>query len=184
MPDLAGKKTIYYGFTGLIEPGTATRIASAFNLAVNSGCDEVYLCISSHGGLVSDGVFLYNHIRSLPIHVIAHNTGSVASIATAVFVGADERYCSDHAIFAIHPTAMPPQENMSAERLQSSLNAALADDQRTEDILRQRTSLSAEILNERRFRDVYITPKDAVKFGLVSEIREFSLPGGHEILQI
>ena len=33
MPDLAGKKTVYYGFTGLIEPASATRIASAFNHA-------------------------------------------------------------------------------------------------------------------------------------------------------
>ena len=64
MGDLAGKKTAYYGFTGIIEPGSATRIASAFNLAVNSGCDEVYLCLSSTGGLIADGIYLYNHIRS------------------------------------------------------------------------------------------------------------------------
>ena len=60
MPDLAGKKTAYYGFTGLIEPATATRIATAFNHAVNSGYDEIHLCLSSTGGYVADGVFLYN----------------------------------------------------------------------------------------------------------------------------
>src|SRR3990167_10124148 len=133
MPDLAGKKTAYYAFTGIIESNSATRIASAFNLATNSGCDEVYLCFSSFGGLVADGVFLYNHIRGLPLHVITHNVGSVCSIATAVFAAADERYCSAHRIFMIHPTTVGPfQEAMSSERLDGSMKTALADDQRTE----------------------------------------------------
>ena len=94
MPDLAGKKTAYFGYTGLIEPSGVTRIASALNLATNAGCDEVYLCMSSPGGLVSDGIYLYNHIRSLPIRVISHNTGSLGSIAVAAFVAAEPRYCS------------------------------------------------------------------------------------------
>ena len=182
--DLAGQKIGYLGFTGLIEPGTATRLAAAFNYCVNNGYDQIYLCISSHGGLISDGVFQFNHIRSLPIPMIAHNTGTVASAAAAVFVGANERYCSQHGLFMIHPTVMPNQEAMSAERLQSSLNAALADDQRTEDILRDRTALPDATLNTRRYREVFISPQEAVEFGLVNEVREFSLPRGNEILQI
>jgi ATP-dependent protease ClpP protease subunit len=44
-------------------------------------------------------VFLYNFIRGLPIKVIMHNLGSISSIAASVFVAADERYCSPHAVF-------------------------------------------------------------------------------------
>jgi ATP-dependent protease ClpP protease subunit len=73
---------------------------------------------------------------------------------------------------------------MTWERLQATLNAALADDQRTEDILRERTTLSNEILSARRVRDVQIAPEDAVKFGLVSDVREFVLPGGQQIIQV
>ena len=91
MPDLAGKKTAYYGFTGVIEPGSVTRIASAFNHSVNNGFDEIYLCFSSTGGFVADGIYLYNHIRALPIKTIIHNVGTVASIATAIYVAASER---------------------------------------------------------------------------------------------
>ena len=132
MPDLAGKKTAYYGFTGLIEPASATRIAAAFNHAVNNGCDEIYLCLSSTGGYVADGVFLYNHIMSLPAEIIIHNTGTVMSIAAAFYIGAKCRYCSKHGVFMIHPTEMPAQASMRAEQLQTSLTAALADDQRTD----------------------------------------------------
>ena len=182
--DLAGKKTAYYSFTGLIDSSGVTRVASALNHAVNNLCDEAYLCISSLGGYVGDGIFLYNHIRGLPLKVVAHNTGGVSSIAVAVFVAAEERYCSQHATFMIHPTSMPARENMTWERLQASLDAALADDQRTEDILRERTALPPDILSARRLRDVQIGSQDAVKFGLVSDIREFMLPGGQQIIQV
>ena len=73
---------------------------------------------------------------------------------------------------------------MRAEQLQSSLTAALADDQRTEDILRERASIPDTVLNNRRFREVYITSEEAVEFGLAHDVIEFSLPKGNEIFQI
>jgi ATP-dependent Clp protease protease subunit len=184
MPDLAGRKIAYLGYTGPIDSEGVGRIASALNKAVNNSFDEVLLCFSSLGGYVSDGIYLYNHIRGLPLNVVIHNVGSVSSIAVAVFVAAHERYCSPYAMFMIHPTVMPSQEGMTSERLQSSLNAALADDTRTENILRERAAIPEEILVARRFKDVYITPKEAVIYGLVHGVREFSLPKGNQITQV
>ena len=182
--DLAGPKTVYYSFTGLIDSSGATRIATALNIAVNTQCDEAYLCLNTLGGYVGDGIFLYNHIRGLPLKLIAHNTGSVASMGVTVFVAADERYCSQHATFLVHATSVQQREGMTWERLRTSLDAALADDQRTEDILRERTRLPDDILSARRLRDVQIAPQDAVKFGLVTDVREFALPRGQQIIQV
>ena len=67
MPDLAGMKVAYLGFCGLIDSNGATRLATTINTAVNEGYDSVHLCFSSPGGYVGDGIFLYHHIRSLPI---------------------------------------------------------------------------------------------------------------------
>lgn len=184
MSDLAGLKIAYYGFTGQIDPSGVTRISAAFNQAVNRNYDEVHLSFSSVGGYVADGIFLYNHIKGLPIKTVIYNTGSVCSIAVAAFVAADERYCSQHSMFLIHPTTMPANAGMTAERLQSSLNAALADDGRTENILRERATIPDNILSTRRFKDVYIKPDEARSYGIVSDIREFALPPGIEIIQI
>jgi len=184
MADLAGRKVAYYGYTGAIDSGGASKIAAALNNAVNESFDEVQLCMSSFGGFVSDGIYLYNHIRGLPIRVVAHNTGSVTSIAVAVFLAAEERYCSPHGMFMIHPTVMSSKESMSAQRLQSSLDSALADDRRTENILRERAAIPEEILTARRYKDVYITPKEAVIYGLVHGVKEFELPHGNHIDQI
>lgn len=186
MPDLAGQKIAYFGFTGPIEPNGATRIAAAFNQAVNNNYDEVHLAFSSNGGYVADGIYLYNHIRAMPFTTVAYNIGSCSSIAVPVFLAADKRYCSPHAMFMIHPTSFPgsPDAGMSAEQLQSTLNSALADDTRTENILRERCSLPDELLGARRFRDVHLRPEDAHKYGLVHDLRDLSIPDGSQIIQI
>lgn len=185
MPDLAGRKVAYFSFTGPIGPDQATKIAASFNGSANAQFDEVYLCLNSPGGLTGDAVFLYNLIRSLPVSVTMHNIGNVSSAAVTVFVAAEKRYCSPRGSFLIHPTTMGPfSEGMAWERLDSTLKAALAEDQRIEDILRERTSLPTEMLSQRRVRDVTITPDFALAHGLIDEIREFTLPKGNQIFQI
>jgi ATP-dependent protease ClpP protease subunit len=87
-------------------------------------------------------------------------------------------------MFMIHPTVIPSQEGMGAERLQSALDAALADDTRTENILRERARIPERLLVERRTRDVHINPKDAAEYGIVHGVREFVLPRGNQIVQI
>jgi ATP-dependent protease ClpP protease subunit len=85
----------------------------------------------------------------------------------------------------MHPTSLgPSQEALTWERLDSSRSAALAEEARTENILRERTSIPDGDLNARRFKEVYITPDQALKWGLVHGIDEFSLPKGNEIVQI
>lgn len=178
------ERLAYFGFTGPIEPGGVGRLAGALNAAVNEGVTRVHLAFSSSGGYVADGIYLYNHIRALPLDLVIYNTGSVSSIAVSVFLAADTRYCSAHALFMIHPTTMGYSEGMTARRLQSTLDAALADDDRTDNILRERCQIPARVLDHRRHSEVYISPGEAVDYGLVEAVREFSLPRGQQIVQI
>lgn len=179
-PDTIG----WFGYTGMIEPGGVGRIAGALNAAVNGGLETVHLAFSSNGGYVADGIYLHNHIRALPLRLVIYNTGSVGSIAVSVFLAGAERYCSAHAMFMIHPTTMGSAEGMSARRLQSTLDAALADDDRTDNILRQYSSIPDDVLAARRFTEIHIAPRQAVDFGLVQGVREFALPKGQHIVQI
>lgn len=184
MPSTSDDSTVWYGFTGMIEPGGVGRIAGALNAAVNSGIATAHLSFSSNGGYVADGIYLHNHIRALPLKLVIYNTGSVGSIAVSVFLAAHERYCSRHSMFMIHPTTMGSAEGMSARRLQSTLDAALADDDRTDNILRQYATIPEEVLASRRHSEIHIAPDEAVRFGLVQGVREFALPQGQHIVQI
>ena len=177
-------KCVYYAYTGRIDDEGATRIATALNSAVNTECGTVHLAFNSLGGYVASGIYLYNHMRALPLRIAIYNTGSVGSIAVTVFCGADERYCSRHAMFMIHPTTVSSLPGMSWDMLKSSADSALADDERTERILRERTRLSDELLNARRSGDVHIGPGDALANGLVQGIAEFQVPKGIQVIQI
>jgi ATP-dependent Clp protease, protease subunit len=174
-------RSCYLAYTGGIDAAGVTRIAAALNSAMSEGCSEVHLSFNSLGGYVADGIYLYNHIRSLPVDVVIYNCGSVSSIAVAVFLAAQQRYCSSHAMFMIHPTVIPSSEGMGAERLRSALNAALADDMRTENILRQRANIPERLLVARRARDIHINPEKAAEYGIVHGVREFALPPGEKI---
>ena len=185
MPDLAGLKVAYLGYCGVIDSAGVTRIAQAINAAVNQQYDCVYLCFTSIGGYVGDGIYLYHHIKSLPMPLTIHNTGTVASIATTLFVAGEKRLCSPNAIFMIHPVAVGTQaQSLSSAPLVTALQAALADEERTDAILRDRTKMPAEVLDARRKGDIYITAQKALEYGLVHEIGDFSLPAGNQIFQI
>lgn len=184
MPDLAGSKTAYLGFCGPIDSASVTKICQMVNTAVNNGFDEIYLNLNSPGGYMGDGIYLYNHFRALPVPVTIHNTGSVSSIATTVFVAGAQRYCTSNAIFMIHPVMMGSNGMMAATALKTALQAALHDEQRTEAILRERTRIPDEIFARRLAEDVYLSSTQALEFGLVHEIRDFVLPAGNQLFQI
>ena len=90
---------IYFGYTGMIEPGGVGRIAGALNSVVNNGGTQVHLTFSSNGGYVADGIYLHNHMRALPLHLVIYNPGSVGSIralsklADATMAAAIVRHC-------------------------------------------------------------------------------------------
>ncbi len=185
MLDLTGKKVTYYGYTGIIDSNGATRLCQAFNIASNNKSEYVYLCLNSVGGAVADGIYLYNHIRALPVKMIIHATGFVASIAAVVYVAAEIRYASPNAMFMVHSTTVGPYPlAVNAQQLQTSLDYAVAEDERTERILRERTQLSDEILFAKRSREVYLPPQEALKFGLVHEIGDFTIGSGSQVVQI
>lgn len=183
MADLAGEKIAYLGYCGAIDSAGVTRLAGVLNAAVNQQYDSVHLCLSTLGGYVGDGVYLYNHIRSLPLPVTMHNTGTVASIGATLFTAGQRRICSPNAVFMMHPVAVGT-DGGSSERLEAALRAAMADEKRTEDILRDRTKMPDGVLSGRRFTDIYITAQQALEYELVHEIADFSLPPGNEIVQV
>lgn len=178
-------KIAYLGYCGLIDSAGVTKIAQTLNTVVNDASyGGIYLCLASNGGYVGDGVYLYNHIRGLPKPITMHNTGTVASIATTLFAAGEHRICSANAVFMMHPIHVPSAGVMAMAPLEAALQAALADEQRTEQILRDRTSIPDDVLTARRRSDVYLTADQALKFALVHEIAEFALPAGAQIFQI
>ena len=84
----------------------------------------------------------------------------------------------------MHPVAVGGSGAMASAPLQAALDSALRDEERTENILRERTRIPEDILSARRSRDVYVSAQDALSYGLVDEVTEFTLPAGNQIFQV
>lgn len=182
MPDLVGPKTLYLGFCGLIDSDSVGKLAGALNQAVNDQFDAVHLTFTSHGGGASEGVFLYYHIRGLPIHTTIHNSGMVASAATTIYAAADCRTACKDAIFHIHPVQVQASGGHSSVR--STLEMALHEEARIDGILSERTAIPPEILSDRRSLDIFFTADKALEYRLVHEIAPFSLPAGNQVFHL
>jgi len=182
MPDLVGPKTLYMGYCGPIDTPGVGRIASAFNEAVNQQFDAVHMTFTSNGGFVSDGIYLYNHIRSLPLAVTIHNSGMVASIAASIFVAAERRTACSNAMFMIHP--VHTQANGAHAALRSTLESAIADEERIDAILKERAAIPDDVLDQRRSVDLFFAAQKALEYGLIHEVTDFTLPAGNQIFNI
>jgi ATP-dependent Clp protease, protease subunit len=180
----ADRGPVYLGYCGPIDDAGATRIASAVNKMHNDRHSHIHLALSSSGGGIAAGVYLYNHLRALPVPITAYNTGSISSIAVVVFVAAEHRLCSPNSTFMIHPSSYPSLSGMNWGMLRTTAEAALAEEERIERILRQRARLPDQLLEARRSADVHISPQDAQTHGLVQGIAEFQVPAGSQVFQI
>lgn len=69
-------------------------------------------------------------------------------------------------------------------RLKVLMDSALAEEDRTEGILRERCAIPDEFLIKRRTNEVHFSAEDAVKFGIASAVQEFSIPPGQQMIQI
>jgi ATP-dependent Clp protease protease subunit len=171
-------------FCGPIDAGGVGRIASACNIAVNEGFPSLEIAFNSPGGYVSDGIFLYNYIRALPLTVRFHNLGSVSSIATAVFCAGTGNTCAPNALFLIHPVVTTPGSPVATETWRGMLAYADADEARVDAILVRHTRIPPRLLADRRSLDVMLTAEQALEFGLVESIAEFRLPPGEQLLNV
>jgi hypothetical protein len=105
----AGPPEIYGVFCGNVDQASVARIMSGMATAINNRVPRLHLLFQSSGGLVGDGVCLYNFLKALPIPLTIYNVGSVSSIAALAYLGAEERKVSAHATFMLHRTYASPQ---------------------------------------------------------------------------
>jgi ATP-dependent protease ClpP protease subunit len=82
----------------------------------------------------------------------------------------------------IHPVQM--QANGAHASLQSSLDAALAEEKRIDQILAERTAIPQDVLSQRRSIELFFAADKALEFGLIHEIGVFTLPPGNKVFHL
>ncbi|HEV2898858.1 MAG TPA: ATP-dependent Clp protease proteolytic subunit [Pseudaminobacter sp.] len=170
-------------FAGEINSNTVNRIFNLFANATNNGYTHVHLIFQTTGGVIGDGIAIYNYLRSLPIEVTLYNVGQIASVGTVAFLGAKNRITSKHATFMIHRSYASPMQATS-ERMAAYVQSLALDDNRVESIFHEMTTLTDEHWAIHKNSDLWLSASDAVKHGVASSLGDFAPPLGTGLVNV
>ena len=173
----------YCVFCSAIDQASIQRIFNAVAIASQKQVKHLHLLFQSTGGIVSDGICLYNFFRTAPIDITLYNMGSVQSIAALAYLGAKHRKVHSSGTFMLHKTTFTPNPP-TAPSLQAAAKYVSMEDERTELILKEKIELSPENWNEIRNNQLWITAEEAIKNKLADAIGEFAPPKGTQIYSL
>ncbi len=167
-------------FAGAIDNNTVARFATAIANGMTGGVTDAHILFQSGGGIVGDGVCLYNFFRGAPMNLTLYNSGTICSAAAIAFLGAERRMFSAHATFMVHRSQTPSQSASSVE-LKHLAHSADLDDARMEAIIRESSSLTQEQLTIFQAHNLWLSADEALQAGIATGLGEFAPPMGHII---
>jgi ATP-dependent Clp protease protease subunit len=169
-------ETIYATLAGTVDQAMIQRVFNSCAIAINGGVKHIHCAFQSAGGMIADGIALYNYFQSLPVDIHFYNAGSVQSIGVIAFLGADHRYASANATFMVHKSRYNPQAPTDADRATGMADALKIEDARTRGILEAELSISVAELDRHLTTELPFDAQTALRYGVIHEIRDFDLP--------
>lgn len=156
-----------------IDAESVKEFESSFYAAVQSGQSFVPIYINSPGGSLYDAFRIVDLIQGCPIPVHTIARGMAMSAAAMIFCCGERRIVTPHASIMLH--------TVRTDMLDSSLNEVETDAKEARrlqnamcQVMAQSTGkMSASWFQkriERRNVDVYVTPTQALKIGIATEI--------------
>lgn len=133
----------------------------------------IELSINSPGGVCTEGMAIYDRLRSLEGHIIkAEVIGECSSMASVVLMAASVRRMHPNARICIHKPRfadfyLPTMTEDEAKRAYEDLHA---ETERLKKIYLDRTSYTEEELDKLMGEDRYMTAEEALQHGVITEI--------------
>lgn len=151
-----------------------------------NGVESITILLSSPGGQVSAGITAYNFLMGIPAEVVTFNTGQVDSIGVVLYCAGLKRYCSPNSRFLIHGIGFDAiqgqrfDERYLAERIEGLKNERIT----ISEIISSNSKMSLEQVEGDMFKGVILTPQQAIKYGLVHEIKKALFEKGADVEQV
>ena len=142
---------IYINYFDVIDQERVKHIMSiSSQIIAEKKPDALYFLFSSPGGQVSAGIQLYNFLKALPTKIIMHNTGSIDSIATVVFLAGEERYAAHHSTFLFHGVSMAftKDSQFNLTQLQELKSSLEEDQKKIAGIITSNTKLKSDDMDQ------------------------------------
>ena len=136
---------------------------------------EITIYINSPGGSVQDGLAVYDFLRLLKSPIRSVCVGTCASMGAIIYLAADKRLMMKHGKIMIHDPAFGGRHDMGGKKpheIQTELDDLNRCRESLAAIIAKRTGKSIEEIYEVTANDTYYGAKEAVEFGLATDIIE------------
>ena len=180
---------VYMNFQAAISQESAVKLIAAVTDALHNGTTELYLLMSSGGGLVDPGMAIYNFLRGIPIKVFTHNYGNVDSVAGVVYCAGTKRLATPHCKFLIHGItwrfpASPQMTEVREQQFREYLGQIDAVKRNVASVIAEATAKKAEDVVADMTRGLTLTADEAKSYGLVHELTATLVPPGVQVIGI
>ncbi len=172
-------KIIYINFyDGINEAKVKTLMSLLSDVVARQKPETLYFLFSSPGGAVGAGIVLYNFLKALPVEIVMHNTGSVDSIGTVIFLAGAKRYAAVHSSFLFHGVQLnfAAGGQLSHPQLVERLSMVKQDESKIAGIISERSHLTLleikELFHQGESKDATFA-KDK---GIIHEIADPAIP--------
>jgi len=179
-------KIVYIKFFTEIDKNSIKSLMNIIEQKLREETTKFVILISSSGGNVFAGVTGYNFLKGIPAEVETHNFGSAISIALVLFCAGKKRLSVPHATFLLHGVQANFQQGAALEekQLEERLKGLKLDMENIAGIIAANTGKSEQEVMKAMLERTTLNPEEALKFGLVHEIKEPLFEKGDEIVSI
>ena len=166
----------FYGGVDIITAGELNRLLTEVDVRLQNtknilGSDykpTIHLRIRSDGGGLFEGLAVLDRIRTLKSDLYTYVEGGAASAATLISIAGKKRYIGKNSLMLIHQLSAGNYGNFQQledhqENYRRLMNIIKG-------VYKQYTKLPMKTLEEILKRDLWLTPEECLKYGMVDEI--------------
>jgi ATP-dependent protease ClpP protease subunit len=176
---------IYINFNLGISPESTQVFFKIIQEQLSKGMQKLHLLISSPGGGVDSGIAIYNFLKGLPIEVNTHNYGSCDSIAALVFCAGKNRYTVNNSRFLIHGIGITIQnQRFNESQLKETMESIKNQRETISKIIGKECNRKIEDVEGDMLKGIILTPKEAIDYGLATEIKDELIPKGINFINV
>ncbi len=176
----------YVKFFAPVMQDSINVLMQVIDKKLSQGAQKMSLLISTPGGDVFQGLTAYNYLKGIPIEITTHNFGSADSIGVVLFCAGAKRLSVPHARFLLHGVMCNFSGPVSLEekQLEERLKGLQIDMGNIARIIADTVKKDKQqILNDMLNRTT-LYPEQAIKYGLVHEIKSELFEAGAEVISI
>jgi len=178
--------TVYIKFFTGVTENSVKALMNVIDQKLGEGVRKFTILVSSGGGNVYSGISAYNYLKGIPAEVNTHNFGTASSVALVLFCAGKKRYSVPHGVFLMHgvQTNFPKETSLEEKQLEERLLGLKLDVENIAGIIATESGKNEdEVMGDISERKT-LNPEDAVKYGLVHEIKEELFEEGAELISI